>query len=260
MTLIYSLLGHWSRYLVALDGIIARNREMSQELRLVVSEDVPHVNQESLVETTHLMEEVGFQFLGDIASRITYGESARGPFSSPLPSPGRTKSAPPPAPVETTGFVRAFVHPGHGCTASLMSVLITTKKTGKSRKVAVISIDSYAGIEDTSWKYSTGNSEANAFAKLLRHPRRLATRLSRDMAPSEILRVHLERRAAIAAAGGFAWDRNPTLETVFRSESRTVRHIRALFGGLTPLGAAWKLSRLKRDTSTEWLGDLAGRV
>ena len=260
--LIWRLVEPRMRWYSAQKATIERSRRVNQEVRVLTPEMIPaDVNRESLATVTKLMEDLGFVFLADTATRVVYGDGGSvGGNASPIAGPGRVKVPMPPSPVEAATFTRRFAHPVHGCLGNLNSSMVTTMTTGKRRKWATISVTSYAGTDENSWAYTTTTGAASPSLKLLRRPRHLSNYLPQATMPAEILRIHLERRAAIAAAGGFSWDRAPTLQSYLRDLNNLVAHVRTIYADLTPFSLERKLKKLKRDKKKEWLGELTGRI
>lgn len=250
-----------TRYFSALNGIIQRNRMMHQDLRPGTVAEIPHMIPTGLDEVSAELQQLGFEPLGDFVSETSYGDRSNSPFSSgPIAAPD-SLPGPPKSPVKTRGFLRAFTHPAYCCCAKVICVVVTTPRANgnvTAKNKITVSLVSYQGLGPGDWSYTTTRGAASPHGALMRHPRRLSTRLP-HASIAEMVNTHLQRREEIARLAGITWMRQYTFRDVYEMEKRGMENVRNTFLAMTPFKMAGRLFVLKHEKRTEWLGELAGK-
>lgn len=249
-------------YLKALDGIIRRERVNGMKLH---STELAHFKLEALEKATEEIRSFGFVVAGDYVAFRVEGAPNFASESLTVPSNTPQSELPPPAPVNSGGFMRVFLHKEKRCVMKLMVVVITRANGEPLSRIGNHALISYADVSNDGmpWSYATSNIDskptASAIKVLLRRPRVLSTRVP-GMPFSELWRLHLSRREEVATVAGLSW--NPaTLQEALEAEALAMQNIRDCFKKMTPFKMAWLLWQLKREPNTnEWLGELRGKL
>ncbi len=252
-------------YLSALGSTIRAQRRSRIVMRPGTLRELPQFDHSALDALTHELQGLGFDWLGDVIS--THDLDTSQPDDSEG-APRASKSLMPEVRTQTTGLLRVTAHPEHSCYGTLISCISETSPSPGSEhlmpqnRVTVApfrtAVTSLSGSGDAMWAYGTSNRERQAISRLHRHPRVLGARLPGANA-GHLLAHHLQRRGEVARAGGFAWDPQTSAERYMAYEDRVVRHLRAVYAGMSTLKAARGLLGFHFDNSAEWLGELAGR-
>jgi len=251
-------------------------------------EDIRGVNSEDLAKATTSLEALGFERLGDFTFQVRLDDETK-PAAGLPPMVSRRRKRP--AYGSATGFQRVFLQPEHGCICRLINTKFAWENGHSNTGWIDFRFESYAGTRATDWCYATDSGtqvrSEDPEATVFPHPRRLFTDLGfiDDLAAENVLRLHLDRRNAIAEAAGIMWDRRPTLVTLWASEERSAEYVRDVYQGLTQrtaLLAGWQargkpflhrqglwkknlkdrpdIRSLNDFPRTEWMGELEGRV
>lgn len=276
MVWFFSLFGLWlvgkrAMWLGALDATLKNQRRMRIEMHVGDASQMPQLSGGELEILTRELETLGFVLLGDIISSMDYqgdwpdAPALPAPIADPLSAP--TPNAPRMvAQTQTDGVGRIFAHPGHGCYASLISVVSVNRFPPAMKRADTVNVApfrtvilSLSGVEENSWTFSTHNRELQPFSLITRHPRKLSHRMVGARAAA-LLDSHLGERQSIATRAGCRWDTAPTLEKYQEFEARGIGFIRGVYERVTTPRVAWILLTAGLSRHERWMGELgAGR-
>lgn len=253
---------HWVAYLLNLRFLIAQNRRRHFEIIPCSPDDVPGLNEAALQGATREVQELGFEWLEDHAVRPVQTRAGEPP---PIADPLAPSFVPDKLRLNSLG--RILVHREHGCLAKIMAIMIFKAADGSVADTSFsVALVSTARLGNQAWHYSTSNRVANAtndaLMMITRSPQYLTTRMP-NAPVSQLLRVHLARRADIARVAGLRWKRDVSLADDYASEESAVENLRRVYARLNPFSMAWLIFKNKRaplSSRLEWLGELRGQI
>ncbi len=276
MLWIFSFLAFWlvgSRaiWLHSLGVVLKNQRRMRCEMHVGNASQVPQLSGGELAPLTLELENLGFVQLGDIISRMDYSDKApdaapKAPIADPFAS-SSSRPLPPPLAAETVtdGIGRILAHPGHGCYASLISVISVSRFPAAMQRADLVNVAPFRTViisvstsDEEGWSFANHNRELQVFSLLIRHGRGLSHR-QLGAGAAQLLQSHLDERGEIAARGGFEWDTAPSMEKYQAFEARGLRRIRAIYERTTILGAAWLFLTYRFSRHERWMGELSAR-
>jgi hypothetical protein len=252
-----------ARYLLAINGVIQRNKYLRQELRPGSPLGLPGLDAGKLGTATRELESLGFIKLQDYLPRLYSSREAKTlaipPIADPIAAPQPVQGA------EPQNFLRVMAHPETGCLARIHFISsLDLKRAGLSKGWLVTNFISINGTGAEDWVYSTTDRDFAAnvevFWNLNRHPRWLSTRRPDDSVEA-LYYEHLSRRDRIAQTAGLVWKRNLTTADDAAIDERNYANFRTFYEATSPATFFWKALRQNQaKIDSEWLGELQGRV
>jgi len=250
----------------AVDAVLRDARRRRTNMRLGNVSEIQaltngRVDLTELKNLTAELQELGFNFFGDILGDVTY-DPIPAPKPSPIVDPHQQIEPQSKYDVQVNGIGRVFAHPNYGCYAILISAVSKVHfdtELGLKDKIKVApfrtAIVSMENSADNSWSFANTNRESDPFSQLQRHPRRLGHHMC-SATPEQLLRAHLVERDDIAERGGFQWDMELSMEKFRAREEETMRHLRNVYENKNAISVALFLFTYKYKNHDWWLGEL----